>query len=172
MNLPGQANMPNDALPEVERQPELSDLSERIGRLVRERPYGVLCTQSQSQPYGSLVALGATDDLTAFVFATPTATRKYRLLSECDHVALVIDSRSGTPSELMDVEAVTVTGRAREVSLGPDFDCWAELLLRRHPHLASFVRAESSALFCIDVIRYFHVCRFQEVRQWVPSRAT
>ncbi len=172
MNLPGQANMPNDALPEVNRQTELSDLSEQIGRLVRERPYGVLCTQSQSQPYGSLVALGATDDLTTFVFATPTATRKYRLLSECDHVALVIDSRSGTPGELMDVEAVTVTGRAREVSPGPDFNRCAELLLRRHPHLASFVRAESSALFRIDVIRYFHVCRFQEVRQWVPSRTT
>src|SRR5690606_1171209 len=82
-----------------------ADLSEQIGRLVRERPYGVLCTQSQSQPYGSLVALGASDDLTAFVFATPTATRKYRVLSECDHVALVIESRAGTPGELMDVEA-------------------------------------------------------------------
>jgi nitroimidazol reductase NimA-like FMN-containing flavoprotein (pyridoxamine 5'-phosphate oxidase superfamily) len=172
MNPPGQANLPNDALPEVERQPELSDLSEQIGRLVLERPYGVLCTQGHSQPYGSLVALGATDDLTAFVFATPTATRKYRLLSECDHVALVIDSRSGTPGELMDVEAVTVTGRARQVPPGPEFDRWAELLVRRHPHLASFVRAESSALFRIDVIRYFHVCRFQEVRQWVPSRTT
>ncbi len=170
MNPPSRANMPNDALPEAERQPEPSDLSAQIGRLVRERPYGVLCTQSQSQPYGSLVALGATDDLTAFVFATPTATRKYRLLSECDHVALVIDSRSGTPGELMDVEAVTVTGRAEQIPPGPDFDRWAERLLRRHPHLASFVHAESSALFRIDVIRYFHVCRFQEVRQWVPSR--
>ncbi len=168
MNPPGRANMPNDALHEIEEPSQPSHLSEQIGRLVRERPYGVLCTQSQSQPYGSLVALGATDDLTAFVFATPIATRKYRLLSECNHVALVIDSRSGTPGELMDVEAVTITGRAREVPPGPDFDCWAELLLHRHPHLASFVRVESSALFRIDVIRYFHVCRFQEVRQWVP----
>ncbi len=172
MSQPDRVDLQAAAAGGAVRPPGQADLFEQIGRLVRERPYGVLCTQSQSQPYGSLVALGATDDLTAFVFATPTATRKYRLLSECDHVALVIDSRSGTPSELMDVEAVTVTGRAREVSLGPDFDCWAELLLRRHPHLASFVRAESSALFCIDVIRYFHVCRFQEVRQWVPSRTT
>lgn len=170
MNPPGGANMANEALHEVVRGPEVSDLQEQIGRLVREQPYGVLCTQSASQPYGSLVALGFTDDLTAFVFATPTATRKYRLLSECDHVALVIDSRSGTPAELMDVQAVTVTGRARQVPPGSEFDCWAELLLRRHPHLASFVRAASSALFRIDVIRYFHVCRFQEVRQWVPSR--
>ncbi len=162
--------MPNDALHEAEQQPDDSDLPEQIGRLVRERPYGVLCTQARSQPYGSLVALGSTDDLTAFVFATPTATRKYRLLSECDHVALVIDSRSGAPGELMDVEAVTVTGRARQVPRGPEFDRCAGLLRGRHPHLASFVHAESSALFRIDVIRYFYVCRFQEVRQWVPGR--
>ncbi|MFC1601323.1 pyridoxamine 5'-phosphate oxidase family protein [Candidatus Sumerlaeota bacterium] len=145
-------------------------LPERIGRLVRERPYGVLCTQSQSQPYGSLVALAATDDLTTFVFSTPIATRKYRSLSECDHVALVIDSRSGAPAELMNVEAVTVTGRASVVALGPDFERWASLLIARHPHLAAFVRAESSALIRVEVVRYFHVCRFQEVHQWVPSR--
>lgn len=148
---------------------EDADLAERIGKLVRERPYGVLCTQSQSQPYGSLVALAVTEDLTAFVFATPIATRKYRLLSECDHVALVIDSRSGARAELMQVEAVTATGRAHVVPPGPDFERWADLLIERHPHLTAFVRAESSALVRIDVIRYFHVCRFQEVRQWIPS---
>jgi len=151
---------------------EDADLAERIGKLVRERPYGILCTQSQSQPYGSLVALAVTEDLTAFAFATPITTRKYRLLSECDHVALVIDSRSGAPAELMQVEAVTATGRAHVVPPGPDFERWAGLLIERHPHLADFVRAESSALVRVDVIRYFHVCRFQEVRQWIPSSTT
>jgi hypothetical protein len=144
----------------------------RIARLVQERPYGVLCTQSQSQPYGSLVALAATEDLTSFVFSTPITTRKYRWLSECEHVALVIDSRSGAPAELMQVEAVTATGRAHVVPPGPDFAQWADLLIGRHPHLAAFVRAESSALVRVEVIRYFHVCRFQEVRQWVPGHTT
>ena len=147
-------------------------LSTRIARLVRERPYGVLCTQSQSQPYGSLVALAATEDLTSFVFSTPIATRKYRLLSECNQVALVIDSRSGAPVELMQVEAVTATGRAHLVPSGPDFAQWANLLIERHPYLAAFVRAESSALFRIEVNCYFHVCRFQEVQQWIPGGNT
>jgi hypothetical protein len=149
-----------------------TDLATRIGDLVRERPYGVLCTQSQSQPYGSLVALAATDDLKTFVFATPITTRKYRLLSECEHVALVIDSRSGAPDELMQVEAVTATGRAQVVPPGPDFEHWAGLLLGHHPHLAAFVRAQSTALVRVEVVRYFHVCRFQEVRQWVPSHSS
>ena len=157
--------------PAASRMESVSDAAgpeERIGRLVREHPYGVLCTQGQSQPYGSLVALAATEDLTTFVFSTPIATRKYRLLSECDRVALLIDSRSGAPDELMHVEAVTATGRAREIPRGPDFDRWADLLVGRHPRLTAFVRAESSALVRVEVDRYYYVSRFQEVREWAP----
>jgi nitroimidazol reductase NimA-like FMN-containing flavoprotein (pyridoxamine 5'-phosphate oxidase superfamily) len=172
MNEPEELNLPDPTKMRSVGNSEDIQLPERIGRLVRERPYGILCTQSQSQPYGSLVALVATEDLTTFVFSTPITTRKYRWLSECNQVALVIDSRSGAPAELMQVEAVTATGRAHIVSPGPDFERWADLLIGRHPHLAAFVRAESSALVRVEVIRYFHVCRFQEVRQWIPSRST
>jgi nitroimidazol reductase NimA-like FMN-containing flavoprotein (pyridoxamine 5'-phosphate oxidase superfamily) len=172
MNNPDELDLSDPAAMGRGHDAKDNDLPKRIARLVRERPYGVLCTQSQSQPYGSLVELAATDDLTTFVFSTPTTTRKYHLLSECDRVALVIDSRSGAPAELMQVEAVTATGRARVVPPGPDFEQWANLLIGCHPHLATFVRAKSSALVRVEVVRYFHVCRFQEVRQWVPSRTT
>ena len=145
--------------------------SNRSGRWFNE-PFAVLCTQAGGQPYGSLVAFAFSADLKSYVFATPVATRKYRLLSECDHVALVIDSRSGAPDELMRVEAVTATGRAHVVPSGPDFEHWAGVLLERHPHMTAFVRAESTALVRIEVVRYFHVCRFQEVRQCIPSRST
>jgi nitroimidazol reductase NimA-like FMN-containing flavoprotein (pyridoxamine 5'-phosphate oxidase superfamily) len=150
----------------VDEDPPLTD---RIDRLVRGQPYGVLCTQGEGQPYGSLVAFAFTDDLRHAVFATPTATRKYRLLTQCDHVALVIDNRPDRSGELMEIEALTVTGRAREIARDGDHDRWADLLVRRHPYLESFVAASSCALFRIDVIRCFHVHRFQEVHQWVPA---
>jgi nitroimidazol reductase NimA-like FMN-containing flavoprotein (pyridoxamine 5'-phosphate oxidase superfamily) len=143
--------------------------TERIRKLLAEQPYAVLCTQSQSQPYASLVAFAASDDLKTLVFSTPMATRKFRLLTECEHVALLIDSRATSSEDMMSIEAVTVTGHARVVPAGTEFDRWAGLLTARHPHLAAFVRAESTALIRVDVVRYFHVCRFQEVRQWVPG---
>jgi hypothetical protein len=172
MNEPEDLDLLDSAMMGQVRDCDDRELRKRIASLVHNRPYGVLCTQSQSQPYGSLVALAATDDLKDFVFSTPITTRKYRLLSECDHVALLIDNRSGSPAELMEVEAVTATGRAHLVPPGPDFEDWASLLIERHPHLAAFVRAESSALFRVEVVRYFHVCRFQEVCQWVPGPST
>jgi hypothetical protein len=146
-----------------------TNLDRTIRRLLDSQLYGVLCTQGQGQPYGSLVAFAASPDLRSAVFATQRATRKYRLLSECDHVALVVDNRSASPDALMDVEAVTATGRAHEVAAGPEFARWSRVLTDRHAYLETFVRSASCGLFRIDIVRYFHVTRFQEVRQWVPE---
>jgi uncharacterized protein YhbP (UPF0306 family) len=154
-----------------ERGPS-EDLGERIRRLVDGQPYGVLCTQGQGQPYGSLVAYAMTPDLGSAVFATQKATRKYRLLSGCARVALVIDNRSAFPGRLMEVEAVTATGRAHEVAKRPEFEQWSRLLTDRHPYLDTFVRSASCGLFRVDLVRYCHVTHFQEVRQWVPKRRT
>jgi hypothetical protein len=115
-----------------------------------------------------VVAFAASEDLRGVSFATPLATRKYRLLNECDRVALVIDSRAQSVENMMEVEAITATGQAVELSPGPEYDRWAGLLAARHPQLKLFVNSPSSALFRIDITRYLHVTRFQEVHQWVP----
>jgi uncharacterized protein YhbP (UPF0306 family) len=143
-------------------------LETRIRDLVQRQPYGVLCTQSRTQPYGSLIAFAFDETLEHAVFATPIATRKYRILSECKQVALVIDSRPDHVDDLMSVEAVTATGRANLLEDEADFERWAHLLGARHHYLEGFVRAASSALFRIDIVRFIHVARFQEVRQWTP----
>ena len=145
-----------------------SQLVARIKHLVTEQLYGVLCTQGQGQPYGSLIAFAFSDDLSSTVFSTPIATRKYHLLSECDRVSLVVDNRPQYPHDMMKVEALTATGQAKEVERGPAFQEHKRLLIGRHPQLASFVNASSSALFRIDIFRFFHVSRFQEVSEWSP----
>ena len=142
---------------------------ESIQALVHQEPFAVLCTQAGGQPYGALVAFAFSVDLKHFVFATPLATRKYRLLSECDHVALLVDNRGRFPDDMMKVSAVTVTGRASQVEPGAEDEPWAALLTARHPYLKAFVQAPSTALFRVDVVRYLHVTRFQEVRQWIPA---
>jgi nitroimidazol reductase NimA-like FMN-containing flavoprotein (pyridoxamine 5'-phosphate oxidase superfamily) len=141
----------------------------RIRALLARERFAVLCTQGEEQPYGSVVAVAADDRLRHVVFATGRATRKYRLLEGCDRVALVLDDRDRHPDELMSVEAVTATGRASEVRDPGDHECWKELLVSRHPALQSFLEAPSTALFRVDIVRYLHVWRFQEVRQWVPT---
>jgi len=136
-------------------------LEDRIRHLVDKQMYGVLCTEGQGQPYGSMIAFAFSHDLSAVVFATPTATRKYRLLTENNHVALVVDNRPSFPDNMMKVEAVTVTGRASEVKRSAEFDEYSRLLTARHPQLEAFVKSSSCSLFVIEVFRFFHVSRFQ-----------
>ena len=159
-------NTPEDSLVSGQKG---EDVAAKIKRLVQTRPFAVLCTQGEGQPYGSLVAYAMQDDLCHATFTTPIATRKYRLLTECDHVALLIDNRPEFPDDLMKIEAVTATGRAVLVERGEEFERWATLLTERHPYLARFVRSSSCGLFRVEIVRYLHVCRFQEVRQWIPG---
>jgi nitroimidazol reductase NimA-like FMN-containing flavoprotein (pyridoxamine 5'-phosphate oxidase superfamily) len=150
------------------QRPDDPPLPDRIRRLTSTQPFAVLCTQGDGQPYGSLIAFAVTDDLSAAIFSTPVATRKYRLLTQCDRVALLIDSRAEHPDNMMEVEALTATGRAVQVPRGEEFEGLAPMLIGRHPQLADFVRSPSCALFRIEIVRYFHVTRLQQVSQWAP----
>jgi nitroimidazol reductase NimA-like FMN-containing flavoprotein (pyridoxamine 5'-phosphate oxidase superfamily) len=143
-------------------------LRERIARLVQGEPFAVLCTQGEEQPYGSVIAFAVSDDLGRMAFCTSRPTRKYSLLSRCRRVALVIDNRNKFQHDTRRVEAVTVTGVATELTSGDEHACWLEDLESRHPYLQEFLASPSCALFRVDVVRYLHVTRFQEVRQWLP----
>ncbi len=148
---------------------EAPPLPDRIRALVEGELYGVLCTQGSEQPYGSLVAFAFAPDLSAAAFATPITTRKFQLLSACDRVSLVVDNRAKFGDDMTRIEGVTATGRAVRLEPGASFERWAERLLERHSYLDAFLAAPSTAIFRIDVARFFHVERFQEVRQWIPA---
>jgi len=148
-----------------------TSVAERIRAMMEREPFAILCTRGDDQPHGSLVAFAVDDDLSGIVFATPVASRKYRLLQACDRVALVIDSRSHAAGKFLDIEVITATGRAVELTNDDDRRRLGQHLSDRHAYLEAFVSAPTSALFRIDVDLYEHVSRFQEIRAWhLPSR--
>ena len=123
------------------------EIRDNIQHLIDEQPYAVLCVQGEGHPYGALVAFAFSEDLRQAVFVTPVATRKYRLLNECHHVAIVIDNRPNNTDELMEIETVTVTGCSKMIERGDELDRWSRLLVTRHPNLSSYVNADTYALF-------------------------
>lgn len=141
----------------------------RIRRLVKDQLYGVLCTQSDGQPYGSMVAFAFTEDLKHVVFGTPKATKKYEILTACRNVAFVVNNMNRHPNDLMKVEAFTATGMAHEITQLNISSRWAGLLAIRHPNLEAFFSSPSTALFEIEIGRFFFVRSFQDVTQWNPS---
>lgn len=157
----------NQELTKEDRDP--ASIENRIRNLVKTQKYGILSTQGRGQPYGSLMAYAMDDTLKVGIFATHIETRKYKLLEECDRVALSVDNRATVGDSLMDVESFTATGRCSRV-LDEDFSRLAELLTNQHPYLDKFITVKSCVLFRIDFFRFFHVMRFQEVCQWIPPQ--
>jgi len=95
------------------------ELEQLLRQLFTDQLLAVLGTQSQSGPYGSLVAFYATDDLKHLLFATTRSTRKYDNLTRIPQVAMVIDNRSNKEGDFHEAIAVTAIGTVKEVG-GPE----------------------------------------------------
>lgn len=140
----------------------------RLKSLLHEQPLGVLATSARSGPHAALVAFAVSRDLREILFATSRATRKFESLREQPGVALLIDDRSNEVGDFRDAAAVTVHGRAEEVSLSRQEKA-RSLYLARHPYLSEFVRAPSCALLGIAVESYDLVVNFQDVHILRPG---
>ncbi|MGA7875882.1 MAG: pyridoxamine 5'-phosphate oxidase family protein [Desulfoferrobacter sp.] len=139
-------------------------VEDTIKALFKAQKLAVLSTQNSGQPYASLVAFVADEDLTHLYFATARTTRKYHNLETDPRVAMLMDSRSNLDSDLHEAVAVTAIGTASEIR-GQDKSHGIRLYLSKHPYLQDFVRAESCALIRIVVKTYYLVSRFQQVME-------
>lgn len=135
-----------------------------ISQLLASQNLAVLSTHHEGQPYASLVAFAAAEELKQIVFATARTTRKFSNLQADPRVAVLIDSRTNQPCDFHQAIAVTATGRAEELS-GAEKARLAALFLVKHPHLEDFLRAPTCALIRIRVQCYYLVSRFQHVME-------
>lgn len=143
---------------DFEIQPVLRDL-------FRSQRFAVLATDDDGQPFASLMAFAASEDLGQIVVLTERATRKFANLKANSRVALLIDDRENKGLDTQDSVAVTALGEAQEV----DADAGApllELYLVRHPYLAAFAASPGCAVIRVKIKSYLLVSRFQKVIEW------
>lgn len=143
---------------------DVSELRKAIKGLLTSQQLAVLATQGGGQPYSSLVAFAATDDLKYLLFATTRTTRKFANLSAESRVAMLVDSRSNQDSDFHNALAVTAMGIAREVN-DREREHFLKLYLKKHPYLQEFVESPSCALLSVRVDKYYMVSRFQNVME-------
>jgi heme iron utilization protein len=145
------------------------EIKKKLKDLFSSQKLAVLSTQSEGQPYASLVSFVATDDIQYLLFATGRDTRKYANLAADARAALLIDSRSNRDSDLQQAIAVTATGIVDEIQ-GPDRDPLVDLYLAKHPSLDEFVNSPSNAFLQLKVESYIIVRRFQNVIMLRPPQ--
>ncbi|MBN1978439.1 MAG: pyridoxamine 5'-phosphate oxidase family protein [Anaerolineae bacterium] len=137
---------------------------ETLKALFASQRFAVLATQDEGQPYASLMAFAATDDLRRLIFATERETRKYTNLVGNPRAAALIDDRSNQGSDTTQAIAVTALGETRE----SDKDQYLGIFLKKHPHLETFVKSPSCTLLAMQVSTYFVVKGLQDTRELRP----
>lgn len=143
---------------EIEIQPLLQEL-------FRSQRFAVMATNDADQPFTSLMAFAAAEDLRQIVVLTERATRKFANLKANSRVALLIDDRENKGSDTQDSVAVTAIGEAQEVD-AEDGALLLDLYLARHPYLAEFAASPSCAIVRVKIDSYLLVSRFQKVLEW------
>ena len=139
---------------------------ERLHLLNKTQKHAVLATDSDGQPYTSLIAYALTSDMKGIVFATPKDTSKYRNILKNRRVSLLIDTRSNTEKDYMGAESVTVLGNARQVKRSKKRSELATILIKKHPKMSEFIDSPEVALVLIEIMKCIHVTRFQSVSEW------
>ncbi|MDH3959379.1 MAG: pyridoxamine 5'-phosphate oxidase family protein [Actinomycetota bacterium] len=141
------------------------DIRPSLRALLESQRFAALATDDNGQPFASLMAFAATEDLRHLVILTERTTRKYANLQSNPRVALLIDDRENRGSDTEDSVVVTAIGRAQE--LDPDTGApLLELFLTRHPYLAGFAASPTCAIVGVKVSSYQLVSRFQQVVEW------
>jgi len=148
---------------------EEQELFLTIHKLLSEQKLGALATHRHGEPWATLIAFAAADNLNLIYFATPKTTRKYSNLVNDPRCSLLIDNRENLVSDFSNSIAVTATGVIKEVD---EFEKPAALqfFLNKHPYLQTFTQSPTCALICLQVNRYNLVRRFQEVMEYYPGR--
>ena len=139
-----------------------SQIKRKLQELLASQRFGVLSTHHRGQPYASLVAFRASDDLKHIFFATTRSTRKYANLVANARAALLVDSRTNQDSDISNAIATTATGKTEEVK-AEEREHLLNLYLQKHPQLHGFATSPTCALLRIEVDTYYFVNRFQEV---------
>ena len=144
---------------------ENAELKNLLKNLFSSQLLAVLGTQSQSGPYGNLVAFAATEDLGTILFATTRSTRKYDNLMQTPRVAMVMDNRTNDEEDFHEAVAVTATGSVKELD-GDEKEKLQHFFLSKHPYLTDFVHAPTCALLKVEVETYYIVQQFQKVMEF------
>ncbi|MGD2096215.1 MAG: pyridoxamine 5'-phosphate oxidase family protein [Desulfobacterales bacterium] len=141
-----------------------AEIQNRLRSLLASQKLAIVATQTGGQPYASLVAFVATDDLRHIFFVTARTTRKFSNLISDPRVAVLVNSSTNQESDFHDAISITVTGNAVEIK-DPERQAILELYLAKHPYLEEFARSPSCAFVRVAARSYYMVQNFQSVME-------
>ena len=148
---------------------KIEDLQSELKKIFHKQKFAVLATESNGQPYASLMAFVASEDLIELFFATDRDTQKYTNLTANPRVSLLITSKDKN-LDVHKTVAITILGESEEVK-EEERATLTGMFVSQHSYLESFVQSPSTALFRVKVSTYRVVKEFSEVTNWDLERS-
>jgi nitroimidazol reductase NimA-like FMN-containing flavoprotein (pyridoxamine 5'-phosphate oxidase superfamily) len=137
-------------------------IKQKIKHILKSQLYGVLATSYKNQPYTSLLAFVASEDITSIYVATGKSTHKYKNVNENEKVAFFIDTRANNNFDVNTAYTLTVFAKAKERNRN-EIPHIKKLYLSKHPHLNSFIHSKNVEFVQFKVSKFSFVERFQNV---------
>ena len=128
--------------------------------------FAVLATSEEGKPYTSIIAFAITADRRTLIFATSSATRKYRNIINQPAVSILLDNRSQNAYDIDNAQAVTLLGTAKNVRTNAKKAEYRLIFVNRHPQLANFIDDPETALIAVTIQQAVYVAHFKDVSCW------
>ena len=141
-----------------------------MARLLRSQVQGVLAiVDVAGLPSTHLMAYSACPELRKVFLATPAGTRKDQNMRVCPAVSVLWDDRTDNLADHSEGTLATAAGSAKALAPGEQADEAMAALLSDNPNMNSFLSAESTVLFCVEVAEWGLVEGYSSTRVWQPT---
>ena len=135
-------------------------IKNRVAELFCTQKLGVVATHNHGQPYTSLMAFAASEDLRYIYFVTRAESRKFNNISQDARIALLVDNRSNQVTDFEEALAVTVTGTVHTLDKN---DVSARVFLNKHPYLHDFLHDPQGMFLGMCIKTLYIVSQFESV---------
>lgn len=125
----------------------------------------VLATESDGQPYASLITITPFEGFRQIIFATYRNTRKFKNIFHNGRVSVLIQGEDLVNLDQKKGFALTAFGHAQEVGIN-DLENVRLEHLNRHPDIESFMNSGDVAIISIKVEAFQVVRAIDDVIWW------
>lgn len=146
----------------VQSKLKRNEILRKIKKILKLQLYGILATSYNNQPYTSLLAFAASEDMKNIYMATSKTTHKFQYVKENEKTAFFIDTRENDNFDVNKAYALTAIGKATPINKkdSPEIE---KLYLSRHPQLETFIHLPNVQFLQMKISSFSFVQRFQNV---------
>ncbi|MBF0550445.1 MAG: pyridoxamine 5'-phosphate oxidase family protein [Deltaproteobacteria bacterium] len=126
----------------------------KMKEILKQSGLAVLATSWRDNPHCSLMAYETNEPGDEVYMMSIKSSKKFINICSNPNVCLLIDTRTGSTTDLNGVQALTVTGHHDQPSTEAERSRIMDHLVARHPHLKQLAERPDVAVLVIKILSF------------------